>query len=94
MQAGLAWAVLSSMGWRWLLGLSSIPLLLLLLLFPLIPESPYYLAVTGQQAKAEAVLHKVAHVNKSAVPPGVLRQQSLTESVKVMSGSHTACKLL
>ena len=38
MQAGLAWAILSPLGWRWLLGLSALPLLVLLLMFPLIPE--------------------------------------------------------
>ena len=73
-QAGIAWAILSGMGWRWLLGISSFPLLMLLLLFPFIPESPYYLAVIGQQAKAEAILQKVAAVNKSSLPPGVLSQ--------------------
>ena len=79
-QAGLAWAVLSTAGWRWLLGLSSLPLLMLLLLFPFIPESPYYLAITGQQDRAEAVLQRVAAVNHSSLPAGVLRQPAKHES--------------
>ena len=73
-QAGLAWAVLSTGGWRWLLGLSSLPLLVLLLLYPIIPESPYYLAVSGQQDQALAVLQQIAAVNHASLPPGVLSQ--------------------
>ena len=45
MQAVLAWSLLSSWGWRWLLGLSSLPLLVLLVAYPWLPESPYWLAV-------------------------------------------------
>ena len=45
MQAVLAWGLLSSWGWRWLLGLSSLPLLVLLVAYPWLPESPYWLAV-------------------------------------------------
>lgn len=74
MQAGLAWAILSNLGWRWLLGLSSFPLLLLLLLFPIIPESPFYLAATGQQEQAEAVLERIARINHGSLPEGVLSQ--------------------
>ncbi|KAK9784698.1 hypothetical protein WJX73_003774 [Symbiochloris irregularis] len=73
-EAGLAWGILSSWGWRWLLGLSSLPLLALLLTYPFIPESPYYLAVSGQQAKAQAVLQHVAQYNKASMPVGVLSQ--------------------
>ncbi|GAB4823994.1 hypothetical protein N2152v2_011040 [Parachlorella kessleri] len=62
-EAVLAWAVLPPLGWRWLLALSASPLLLLLLLYPLLPESPHWLVVQGRYAEAEAVVLRVARVN-------------------------------
>ncbi|GJP32024.1 hypothetical protein CLOM_g16569 [Closterium sp. NIES-68] len=71
-QAALAWAVLPSLGWRWLILLSSLPLLLLLLLFPLVPESPRYLLVQARPGEALAVLQRVARLNGRALPEGRL----------------------
>lgn len=48
MEALLAWAVLPSLGWRWLLGLSALPLLALLGLYPLVPESAHWLVAKGR----------------------------------------------
>ena len=59
----MAWAVLPTLGWRWLLALSAAPLLILLALYPLLPESPLWLASRGRYAEAEAVLQRVAAVN-------------------------------
>ena len=72
-QALLAWGLLSTWGWRWLLGASALPLLLLLLAYPWLPESPYYLAVKGQQAAAGAALQKIVRVNGGKLPPGRLQ---------------------
>ncbi|PSC73678.1 organic cation carnitine transporter 7-like [Micractinium conductrix] len=63
LEAALAWAVLPTLGWRWLLALSAAPLLILLALYPLLPESPLWLASRGRYAEAEAVLQRVAAVN-------------------------------
>ncbi len=63
-EAGLAWAVLPRLGWRWLLALSAAPLLLLLLLYPWLPESPHWLMVRGRHQEAEAVVLRVATVNR------------------------------
>ena len=41
------------------MGLSAVPLVLLMLLFPLLPESPHYLVATGQTKQAEATLRTV-----------------------------------
>ncbi|PRW59112.1 organic cation carnitine transporter 7-like isoform A [Chlorella sorokiniana] len=68
LEAGLAWAVLPTLGWRWLLALSALPLLLLLAMYPLLPESPVWLVAKGRYAEAEAVLKRVAAVNGYAKP--------------------------
>ena len=84
-QALLAWGVLSSWGWRWLLGLSAIPLLGLLLLYPLIPESPYFLVVSGRPAQAQAVLARLARLNcgGKALPPGRLEGPKVRAPLRV-----------
>jgi hypothetical protein len=64
----LAWAVLPTLGWRWLLALSAAPLALLLLLYPLLPESPHWLVSQQRYAEAEAVLRRVAAVNAVKQP--------------------------
>eukprot|EP00873_Tetraselmis_striata_P016735 jgi/Tetstr1/436999/TSEL_002738.t1 len=71
-EAGIAWLVLPTLGWRWLLGISAIPQVLLVLLYPLLPESPYWLASKGRGGDATKVLARVARVNGGALPPGTL----------------------
>ena len=44
----------------------------LLLLYPLVPESPHWLAVSGDAAGAEAVLRRMAAANGAQLPPGRL----------------------
>lgn len=73
LQALLGWAVLADLGWRWLLAISSIPLFLLMLLYPVVPESPYWLAAAGHTEKAQIILAKVARVNRTSLPPGRLK---------------------
>lgn len=75
-EALLAWAVMPSLGWRWLLGLSSVPLLVLLVFYPFVPESPRYLAAKGKAEEALEVLKKVAHVNQKSLPVGQLYQEN------------------
>lgn len=41
-----------SMRWRVLLVLSAVPQVILLMLYPLLPESPRYLLVSGQSEEA------------------------------------------
>lgn len=63
-EACLAWAVLPTLGWRWLLALSAAPLLLLLAAYPWLPESPHWLLVQGRHREAEAAVLRVAVVNR------------------------------
>jgi len=76
LQAGLAWAILSDWGWRWLVAISSVPLLLLMLLYPLLPESPYWLLATGRTQEAQALLQRIAHMNRRELPSGRLQPAS------------------
>ena len=71
-EACLAMGVMPSLGWRYLLGLSACPVLLALLFFPFVPESPRFLMVTGQTEKAMQVLEVIAKSRGMSLPPGRL----------------------
>ncbi|KAK9821616.1 hypothetical protein WJX81_008270 [Elliptochloris bilobata] len=76
-EAALAWGVLTRLGWRWLLALSSIPLLALTVLYPVLPESPFFLAATGRTSAAAAVLQHMARANGRPLPPLTLQAHPL-----------------
>jgi len=57
-----------TLGWRWLLGLSSTPLLILLQFYVAVPKSPRYLLLKGRTEDARHILEKIAHVNKRQLP--------------------------
>lgn len=59
----LAWAVLPTLGWRWLLIIAAIPMFILLSGYPWLPESPHWLMAQGRVREAMAVLDHVAQVN-------------------------------
>ncbi|AEJ20789.1 MFS transporter [Gracilinema caldarium] len=61
--AGLAWLVVPRLGWRALFVVSAIPGVLLFAVRSYVPESPRYLAVSGQQDEAIQVLRNVARIN-------------------------------
>jgi len=61
--AGLAWLVVPHLGWRALFIVSAIPGVLLFAVRSYVPESPRYLAVSGQQDEALQVLRNVAKIN-------------------------------
>ena len=71
-EAGLAWAVLGPLGWRWLAALSSAPCAVLAALIFFVPESPFFLAASGRRADAEAVLRRAARSARKTLPPGRL----------------------
>eukprot|EP01051_Picozoa_sp_SAG22_P005476 SAG22_NODE_326_length_12283_cov_248.386408_7_plen_292_part_00 len=60
------------LGWRWLVAISTLPLGLLLLLWPILPESPRWLISNGNLEEAEAVLRRAAKTNGVSLPPGRL----------------------
>lgn len=64
--------VISRLNWRWLLAFTSVPSFMVLILHNLALESPRYLYMNGQRGKAQAVLEKIALLNKSELPNGML----------------------
>ena len=89
MQAGLAWGISSDWGWRWLVAISSVPLLLLMLLYPLLPESPYWLLAMGRTQEVHALLTRIARMNGRELPPGRL-QPAAAHIAKVRAQSCQA----
>ncbi|XP_068642323.1 organic cation/carnitine transporter 7-like [Aristolochia californica] len=72
-EASLAWIIMPKLGWRWLLVLSSLPSFMLLLFYNVVPESPRYLCMKKvRTTEAFQILEKVARVNQTKLPPGML----------------------
>jgi putative MFS transporter len=66
--AGLAWLIVPSLGWRWLLGISAVPGIIIFFIRRYVPESPRYLMVKGRTDEAQAVLRQVAKENGVDLP--------------------------
>lgn len=60
------------MGWRWLLGLSVLPSVMLLIFYIITPESPRYLCLKGKKEEAHQVLELIAKINGKELPNGTL----------------------
>jgi hypothetical protein len=71
--------ILPYLSWRWLIAISAIPLWLMLLCYPLVPESPRFLMISGQRTKAMEVLRYIAGVNGTKLPPGTLAMSEIKE---------------
>ncbi|KAI1233076.1 hypothetical protein IHE44_0006269, partial [Lamprotornis superbus] len=68
----LAVVVMPTLGWRWLLILSALPLLLFAALCFWLPESARYDVLSGNQEKALATLKRIATENGAPMPLGKL----------------------
>lgn len=68
--AGLAWLLVPNpnFGWRWLLGISAVPGVIIFFIRRSIPESPRYLLVNGKTEQARQVLELVARENGNKLP--------------------------
>lgn len=65
-------AIIPRLGWRWLLGLSALPSLLLLIFYIITPESPRYLCLKCRKDDALRILEKIGKLNGKVLPPGNL----------------------
>jgi MFS family permease len=68
----LAWAVLPTHGWRVLMPVTAVPMLLLISLGYYIPESPRLHAVAGRCNEAHLIYDRVARINRRSLPAGRL----------------------
>lgn len=64
--AGLAWILVPTVGWRYLLATSAVAALFVLWVRMRVPESPRWLMTRGREPEARAVLNQVARDNGSA----------------------------
>ncbi|KAF6155203.1 hypothetical protein GIB67_019729 [Kingdonia uniflora] len=72
LEASLTWLIMPRLGWRWLLALSSLPSLVLLVFYSIIPESPRYLCAKGRTIEALQIVRKIMRVNRVEIPSGTL----------------------
>ncbi|XP_043571191.1 synaptic vesicle 2-related protein [Chiloscyllium plagiosum] len=68
----LAVVVMPTLGWRWLLILSAVPLMIFAILCFWLPESARYDVLSGNQEKAIATLKRIATENGAPMPLGKL----------------------
>lgn len=61
-----------TLGWRWLLVLSSVPSFIVLVFYAIIPESPRYLCMKGRTSEAHQILEKGSILNRKELPLGTL----------------------
>jgi putative MFS transporter len=61
--AALAWVLVPTLGWRWLLATSAVAALFVLWVRLRVPESPRWLLAAGREEEARAVLDRVAADN-------------------------------
>uniref|UniRef100_A0A8C6M6F7 Synaptic vesicle 2-related protein n=1 Tax=Nothobranchius furzeri TaxID=105023 RepID=A0A8C6M6F7_NOTFU len=89
----LAILVMPTLGWRWLLGLSTIPLFIFAILCYWLPESARYDVLTGNQEKALATLKRIATENGAPMPLGKLiaARQEDRGKIQDLFSSHFRC---
>ena len=68
----LAYLVMPTLGWRWLLGITSTPLILFLFLCIWLPESARFQVISNKPDLAIKTLKRIADDNKKCLPEGDL----------------------
>ncbi|XP_070204086.1 putative transporter SVOPL isoform X2 [Littorina saxatilis] len=68
----MASVVIPTLGWRWLMVFSSVPVLVAAAFLLCVPESTRYLVAAGRTKEAAEILKRGAVINKSILPPGRL----------------------
>ncbi|CAD7703807.1 unnamed protein product, partial [Ostreobium quekettii] len=70
--AATAWLVLPWHGWRGLMVVTNLPYIVVLVLFPFVPESAHYLVAAGRPHQALKSLQWAARLNGANLPEGQL----------------------
>ena len=73
LEVSLAILIMPKIGWRWLLGISALPLVIFILLCLWLPESARFYMITNKHELALKTLQRVAKDNKSSLPEGSLK---------------------
>ncbi|XP_069758707.1 putative transporter SVOPL [Narcine bancroftii] len=68
----LAYLIVPTLGWRWLVRISTLPSIILLVVFKCIPESARYSVSVGNTQNAKQTLDYIAKMNRSCLPQGSL----------------------
>uniref|UniRef100_A0A8C5D6Q4 Synaptic vesicle 2-related protein-like n=1 Tax=Gouania willdenowi TaxID=441366 RepID=A0A8C5D6Q4_GOUWI len=79
----LALLVMPTLGWRWLIGLSTIPMGLFLCFFSWLPESPRFDVLSGRREKAIVTLTRIAKENNKSLPQGRMVEYEQIEHGKI-----------
>uniref|UniRef100_A0A8D3BXK8 SV2 related protein b n=1 Tax=Scophthalmus maximus TaxID=52904 RepID=A0A8D3BXK8_SCOMX len=66
----LALWVMPTLGWRWLLGLSTLPMAIFVCFCLWLPESPRFDVLSGKRERAVGTLTSIAKQNGTAMPAG------------------------
>ncbi|XP_019624094.1 PREDICTED: putative transporter SVOPL [Branchiostoma belcheri] len=72
----LAYLVVPTLGWRYLILFSCIPGFFVLIFFKALPESVRFYMAAGKRVKALQVLERMARLNRATLPPGKLVKSS------------------
>ncbi|XP_078273114.1 putative transporter SVOPL isoform X3 [Rhinoraja longicauda] len=70
----LAYLIVPTLGWRWLVRISTLPSIILLVVFKCIPESARYSVSAGNTQDAKQTLNYIAKMNRSCLPQGTLTE--------------------
>jgi MFS transporter, putative metabolite:H+ symporter len=81
--AGLAWLIMPTLGWRWLLASTALTIVVVVWIRRDVPESPRFLATAGRRDDVARVLARIAAVNGRTAPPEQLQQPTATPGAPV-----------
>ena len=73
----MAYLIMPTFGWRVLVGVSALPLVVATCLMLTVPESARFLVATGRIKEAESVLETACHMNRVELPTGRLTVQKV-----------------
>lgn len=79
----LASIIIPTIGWRWLMAFSAVPVLIAAIFLVLVPESTRYLVAAGRVEEASQILKRGARLNKSSLPEGRLTRTSETQQTQL-----------